>query len=97
MDYTLKIYRNSDDIEQKRSAVNLLKAISNQTILEFVPEFLAHEDEGIQNWGAAILDQLAFSGMVDKSDCDDALSIMESHSTPQVRWHREEAMKEFAR
>ena len=96
-DYALRLYRESSDLELKRSAVNLLKAISDETILEFIPEFLAHEDEGIQNWGAAIVDQLAFSGVVDESDCSTALLIMERHSNPQVRWHREEALKELAR
>ncbi|MBK1835722.1 hypothetical protein [Roseibacillus ishigakijimensis] len=97
VDYALEIYRDTPDLELKRSVVNLLKAISDETILEVVPEFLAHEDEGIQNWGAAIVDQLAFSGMIDEDDCSAALSIMESHSNPQVRWHREEVLKELAR
>ena len=97
MNYALKVYRESQDLDSKRLAVNLLKAISDESILDSVPEFLGHEDEGIQNWGAAIVDQLAFSGMVDEKDCSEVLSIMERHSNPQVRWHRTETLQELAR
>ena len=79
IDYALRIYYESSDLESMRSALSLLKAISDRSIIDEVPEFLGHEDESIQNWGAAIVEQLAFSGIVSEKDCEGVLPLMERH------------------
>jgi uncharacterized protein len=60
MKYCYDIYKNTDDIEIKRSAIGLLKVISDRRVLEWLPEFLADPDEGVQNGGMGIIDQLLF-------------------------------------
>jgi hypothetical protein len=80
-----EIYQSDADIESKVSAVELLRVVADRRALEWVAEFLADTHPGIQNWGAGILDQLLWSGLVQPEDCEDLLIAVRKHSNGQVQ------------
>ena len=95
MEYCYKIYKEDSDMERKRSAVELLRAIADASVLEWLPDFLKDTDESIQFWGGGVLDQLTFKNLVRKEDCQDILQIMKTHNNPNVRDTYSEIMELF--
>ena len=86
IDYCYKIYKNEkENIERKRSAVELLRVVADKSALMWSIEFLNDPDEGIQAWGAGLVDQLLWSDFVEKEDCQDILNIMKNHQNLAVR------------
>lgn len=85
MDRCREIYRSSDCIEDRRAAIELLRVAGDSRVLTWVPEFLEDPDEGIQTWGAGIVDQLLWGGGVDPDECATILESMERHPNERVR------------
>ena len=53
--------------------------------MKWVPEFLEHENPGIQNWGIGIIDQLLFSQLCDEEDVVEILDKARNNSSEYVR------------
>ena len=80
-----EIYCDNDDIEVRRSAIELLRVVADGRVLPWIPEFFTDPDEGIQMWAAGIVDQLLWSNLVDADDCVDILKAMAEHQNHLVR------------
>ena len=92
MERCYEIYNDDDDIETRRSAIELLRVIADKRVLPWIPGFLQDPDDGIQSWGAGIVDQLLFSDYIEPADCDGILAIMADHANEQVR-HTHESIR----
>lgn len=85
MDYCYQIFKEETDLDRRRSAVELLRVVADESALKWVPEFLNDPDEDIQVWGAGVVDQLLWSGLIDEQNSRDLLDAMENHKNAQVR------------
>ena len=88
MERCLEVWRGDADLDARRAAAELLRVIADRRALEWVPEFLRDRDEGVQTWGAGIVDQLLWSGQVD-AECGTLLEEMQGHPNPGVRRYAE--------
>jgi hypothetical protein len=80
-----EIYEHSDDIDERRSAIELLRVVADGRAVPWVEQFLDDPDDGIQNWGAGVVDQLLWSDSVDPEDCKHLLDRMAAHPNSSVR------------
>jgi hypothetical protein len=74
-----------NDIETRRSAVQLLQVVADRRALPWVAEFLDDEDPGIQTWGIGVLDQLLWSELVEPDEAEAVLGRAERHDNSAVR------------
>jgi hypothetical protein len=84
MVYCYEIWRSSRPIEDRRSAVELLRVVADRRALGWVGEFLADEDADIQGWGVLVLDQLLYSGLV-AEEAEPLVVGAETHPNPEIR------------
>lgn len=94
IDYCYRIFTEETDLDRRRSAVELLRVVADESALKWVPQFLDDPDGGIQVWGAGVVDQLLWSDFIDEEDCREVLDSMRNHKNPAVR-ERFEFIKEF--
>jgi hypothetical protein len=80
-----EIFRESSDVNRRRSAVELLRMVADGRALEWVPEFLSDPDEGIQNWAIGVVDQLMFADLVGLDECQSVLALAAKHPSAYVR------------
>lgn len=80
-----EIYRSDVDVETRCSAVELLRVVADRRALPWVHEFLNDTHQGIQIWGAGLLDQLLWSELVQPEECVELLEEMSRHPTAGVR------------
>ncbi len=85
MKYCYNIYKSDEDIENKRTAIELLRVVSDRRALKWVGEFLGDPDPGIQLWGIGLLDQLLWSDLVEPEEAKELLKKAKKHTNPQVR------------
>ena len=85
MERCYEIFRESSDVNRRRSAVELLRMVADGRALEWVPELLNDPDEGIQNWGIGVVDQLMFVELVNLDSCESLLALAAKHSNIYVR------------
>ncbi len=85
MQYCYNIYKSDEDIENKRTAIELLRVVGDRRALEWVDEFLDDPDSGIQLWGIGLVDQLLISDLVEPEEAEFFLTKTENHTNPQVR------------
>lgn len=85
MERCLEIARGDADTESRRSAVELLRMVADGRGIGWAAEFLHDDDEGVQVWGAGIVDQLLWSDLADPDDCRQLLEAMESHPNAEVQ------------
>ncbi|MBW4490857.1 MAG: HEAT repeat domain-containing protein [Trichocoleus desertorum ATA4-8-CV12] len=85
MKHCYKIYETSHNLEERRSAVWLLKYASDRKVLEYIPEFLADPDEQIQRTVVEILDQMLFWHAVNYEDIIPILEAAANHPNEEVR------------
>lgn len=85
MDYCYEIYRQDSNLERRRSAVELLRFAADERALPWVVEFLNDADPEIQVWGAGVVDQLLYEGMVTEADCVALINTIKNHENLQVR------------
>jgi len=58
MERCLEIFREPADPQQAGDAIYILKMIADRRVLDWVPEFMASENESVRVWTLGILDQL---------------------------------------
>ena len=85
-----EIFRSDADIESRRTAIELLRVVADERVLDWVDEFLADSDVGIQNWAMGILDQMLFGGDIRNNEpamekVEQLLVFAEAHLSPSVR------------
>ncbi len=84
-----EIYKISIDIDDRRAALNLLGDIADGRVLDWIDEFLADPDEGIQTWGIGVLDRVLWGGGIRQNEAAmekayKLLDVGESHNNPHV-------------
>lgn len=79
------VFRNSQDPQEKRDAIELLRVVADARAIKWIPEFLQSDDEGIQNWAIGIVDQLIFSGLCHEEDVGHILKAGTEHANEYVR------------
>jgi hypothetical protein len=84
MKYCYDIYKFSENIEARISAIELLRVIADRRVLIWIEEFLSDANEGIQFWGIGIVDQLLFSELVEYEDVQNILEKAREHKNSQV-------------
>jgi len=92
MEECYKIFNTDENIQSKRDAIELLRVVADRRVLSWVPEFLAFEDEGVQNWAIGIIDQLVFSDLCFEEEVTDILESARSHTNQYVREKTEEIL-----
>ena len=85
MEECYRIFKESEDIDEKIDAIELLRVVADKRVLKWVPEFLKYENPGIQNWVIGIIDQLLFSNLCDEEDVAEILDKARNHSSEYVR------------
>jgi hypothetical protein len=85
MKHCYKIFKHSNSLEDRRSAVELLRVVADQKVLGWIPEFFADPDPSIQAWGMGVIDQLLFRGLVDESDVQSLLESALNHDNFYIR------------
>lgn len=85
MKHCYHIYKTSHDLEERRSAVWLLKYTSDRKVLEYIPELLDDPDEQIQRMVMQILDQMLFWRAINYEDLIPFLEIATNHPNEEVQ------------
>ncbi len=86
MEYCYNIFKDDREcIDRRRAAIELLRAISDQYVLKWVPEFLNDSDEDIQIYGASLLKQLYLSNFLEDDDYEYILDIIKCHQNLSVQ------------
>jgi hypothetical protein len=78
-----------NEIETRRSAVELLRVVADGRALPWVSEFLDDGDAQIQQWGFGVLDQLLWSELVEPEEAEAVLERAARHENEAVRGHVE--------
>jgi len=89
MERCLEVWRGDADPDARRAAVELLRVVADRRALAWVGEFLRDRDDGVQTWGAGVVDQLLWSGQVDAEDCAPLMEAMQTHPNEGVRRYAE--------
>jgi hypothetical protein len=87
------IFHSDAELPVRRRAIELLRVVADQRVLPWIKEFLDHPDPEIQYFGAGIVDQLLFAGLVVPADCAELLALAEAHENGQVRALAEEIVE----
>lgn len=85
MEYCNELFSTSQDLEVRRSAVELLRVAADRRALGWIESYLRDPDESIQGWGIGVLDQLLFSERIQPDDAIELLKIAVDHPSPGVR------------
>jgi len=85
-----EIYHSDADIEHRRTAIELLRVVADERALDWIEEFLADPDQGIQGWGIGVLDQLLWGGSMSPNGdvpekAERLLVKAEGHHSPHVQ------------
>lgn len=80
-----EIYCTDADLQWKRNAVDLLRAVADDRALAWVSGLLDDEDDMIQAYGAGVVDQLLWSNLATVEACSELLAEMEDHANVNVR------------
>jgi hypothetical protein len=80
-----EIYKNSKNLETRRSAVELLRVVADKRVLPWIRVFLKDPDRDIPIWGIGILDQLVFAKLVEPREARKIIDLGQRHSNPAVR------------
>src|SRR5262249_7708225 len=81
----LGIYDGSTHAERRRSPVGLLRGGADAPILGRGADFLADADDGVQVWGAGVVDQLLWNDLASAAECAALLEAMQRHPNERVR------------
>lgn len=84
MEECYKVFRTHPDIQYKRDAIELLRVVADRRALNWIPDFLNHEDLSIQCWGIGIVDQLFYSELCYEEEIEELISIGINHENPYV-------------
>ena len=79
-----EIYSQDGDIEKRRSAVELIRFISDKQAVQWVAQFMSDPDAEVQGWGAGVIDQLLWDNCLTPEEAAPFLETMRGHPNPQV-------------
>jgi HEAT repeat protein len=79
-----ELFLTSLDLDVRRSAIELLRVVADKRALPWISDYLADPDPRIQVWGAGIIDQLLYSGLIELEDCEPLLQTMAAHANPKI-------------
>ena len=85
MSYCYEIFNSQQELDIRRSAVELLRVVADRRAVPWITEFLNDSDAEIQSWGIGVLDQLLFSKLVESEEVEDLISTAEGHASQAVR------------
>jgi hypothetical protein len=85
MKHCYKIFKYSNNLAARRSAVELLRVVGDRKVLGWIPEFLADPDPDIQSWGMGVIDQLLFWELLFDEDVRPILESALNHDNPYIR------------
>jgi HEAT repeat protein len=88
-----ELFLGGADIEVRRAAIELLRVVADDRALPWIAEYLADPDPKIQFWGAGILDQMIYSGLVELEQCEAVLELMKAHPHERIREQYEALME----
>jgi hypothetical protein len=74
-----------NEIETRRSAVELLRVVADRRALPWVSDFLKEQDPEIQSWGIGVLDQLLWSELIEPDEAEEVLERAGRHENGAVR------------
>ena len=80
-----EIFDESVVIEDRRAAVELLRAFGDRRVLDWIPGWLSDEDEGVQSTAASLVDQLLRRSNVYPESCQAIRDSMKLQPNPAVR------------
>jgi hypothetical protein len=80
-----ELFLSAAETEKRRSAIELLRVVADRRALPWISEYLTDPDPKIQFWGAGIVDQLIYSGLVELEECEAILAIMKTHPHERIR------------
>lgn len=84
MRYCHEIFASEHPVEDRRAAVELLRVVADERAAGWIKEFLEDADTVIQSWGAGVLDQLLWSGFVERDAVEPLLTQCLNHGNEQV-------------
>jgi len=85
MERCYQIFRSEADVHAKRAAIDLMRMVADRPALAWVPEFLSDPDQGVQNWGIEVVEQLLWTGTIDEAEGEAVLAQAERHPNEHVR------------
>jgi hypothetical protein len=85
-----------NELETRRTAVELLRVVADRRALPWVSEFLDDEDPQVQNWGIGVVDQLLWSELIDPEEAEEVLERAERHKSAVVR-EQAESIRRYLR
>ena len=88
-----ELFLTGTDLDTRRSAIELLRVVADRRALPWITDYLADPDAQIQFWGAGIVDQLLYSGLIELEECESLLQAMSVHTHPKIREQYEALME----
>ncbi|MFM2429391.1 MAG: hypothetical protein RLZZ511_604 [Cyanobacteriota bacterium] len=85
MKHCYYIFKHSENLDDRRSAIELLRVVGDRQVLKWIPEFLSDPDQSIQSWGIGIIDQLLFWELLFDEDVKEILELALTHENQYVR------------
>lgn len=85
MERCYEIFESSEEPSNRQSAVELLRVVADRRVLNWIPEFLSDSDEAIQAWGIGVIDQLAWSNLINAEEALSFVELYQDHRNPEVR------------
>jgi len=80
-----ELYQSQEELEIRRSAIELLRVVADRRALPWIEEFLNDPDPVIQGNGMEVVEKLAWSELVFPEECQALLEKAAQHSHPDVR------------
>ncbi len=87
-----ELFLGTVELDTRRRAIELLRIVADRRALPWIAEYLTDPDPQIQFWGAGIVDQLLYSGLIEVEECESILQIMATHSHERIREQYEALM-----
>lgn len=85
MERCYELFKKSQNIEVRRSAVELLRVLADRRALKWIPGFLRDPDPAIQLHGSRILDQLLWSKVIGAKEAKSLIGKCAVHPAKSVR------------
>ncbi len=80
-----RIFCDSEAIEERRAAVELLRVVGDARTLDWLGEFIDDPDSVIRCWGAGLLKQLVWSDCIDAEEAERWIAVIEAKATDELR------------
>ncbi|MCE9580510.1 MAG: hypothetical protein K8W52_45745 [Deltaproteobacteria bacterium] len=81
-----EIFASDDaDVDERRSAVELLRVVADRRVLPWIPLYLADPDPSIRGLGIGVVDQLLFADLIEFEDGAEMIAHACADEDPHVR------------